>query len=78
VRTVSRKTSSPPHQAIAPSERRTGVDRRKADSGPPKGMRERRISLEPRKPEVQEVDLSASDWAAFDAMAPTPPKNPAG
>ena len=39
-------------------------------------MRDRRISVEPRKPEVQELDLTPSDWAAFDT--PEPKKPPAG
>lgn len=52
------------------NDRRTGVDRRRADVGPPKGMRDRRVSVEPRMPEVKELDLSPSDWAAFDAVPP--------
>ena len=66
-------SASPPK-----SDRRSGADRRQADQGPPKGMRDRRTSLEPRKPEVQELDLTASDWAALDTpTAPQPKKPPA-
>lgn len=66
------------HSARPPAtgDRRTGADRRKADQGPPKGTRERRVSVEPRKPEVQELDLSASDWAALDSVLPPDPKKP--
>ena len=39
-------------------------------------MRDRRVSVEPRMPEVKEVDLSPSDWAAFDAVAPLQQKKP--
>jgi hypothetical protein len=67
---VSSKTPSPPRRTSAGADRRSGIDRRKADQGPPKGKRERRISVEPRKPDVQEVDLSPSDWAAFEATVP--------
>lgn len=55
-------------------DRRTGADRRKADNGPPKGVRERRVQLEPRKPEVQEVEISPSDWASLTQQPPPPPK----
>jgi hypothetical protein len=56
-------------------ERRTGVDRRQANVGAPNGM-ERRVGQEPRRVEVQEVDLSASDWAAFETGTPLRPKQP--
>jgi hypothetical protein len=54
-------------------ERRSGMDRRKINLGPPAGMRERRVSLESRKPLVEEVSLSASDWVRFDAAVPLQP-----
>lgn len=47
-------------------ERRTGKDRRQTDSGGPNGC-ERRKSVEPRKPEVVELDLSPSEWARLEA-----------
>jgi hypothetical protein len=56
-------------------ERRAGIDRRRVDLGPPNGI-ERRKGMEPRKPDVQEVDLTASDWANFDAQQPLKPKKP--
>jgi hypothetical protein len=46
-------------------ERRSGMDRRQKDVGGPNG-RERRTSLETRKPEVVELDLTPSEWAALD------------
>jgi len=48
----------------AEAERRAGEDRRKVDVGPP-GKADRRRSLEPRKPEVVELDMSDSDWTAL-------------
>lgn len=43
-------------------ERRSGRDRRKDSNGDYKGP-ERRRQLEPRKPQVQELDVSESEWA---------------
>lgn len=43
-------------------ERRSGQDRRKRDQPPPSGV-ERRRSIEARKPEVKEVELSETDWS---------------
>lgn len=43
-------------------ERRSGTDRRKADKGPPRGLRERRVNVEPRKPEVHDMDITPSEW----------------
>ena len=45
------------------SERRSGTDRRRADKGPP-GRVDRRRVVEPRKPEVAELDVSDSEWGA--------------
>ena len=53
-------------------DRRTGEDRRRVDNGPP-GKHERRRSLEPRKPEVVELDMSNSEWSAL-SDEPMPPK----
>jgi hypothetical protein len=55
-------------------DRRTGEDRRRVDNGPP-GKHERRRSLEPRKPEVVELDMSNSEWSAL-SDDPAPPKLP--
>jgi len=56
----------------AREERRTGDDRRRRDIGPP-GRHERRRGGEARKPEVVELDLSESEWAALsDATMPMP------
>ncbi|MEJ6004045.1 hypothetical protein WG899_00660 [Paucibacter sp. AS339] len=43
-------------------ERRQGKDRRQSDKELPKAL-ERRKGLEPRHPEVQELELSAEEWA---------------
>ncbi len=47
------------------SDRRSGADRRKADKGPPAG-RDRRVGMEPRKPEISEVEITPSEWAALE------------
>jgi hypothetical protein len=58
------------------NDRRSGVDRRKVDKGPPNGI-DRRKSIEPRKPEVQEVQISPSDWARLEESLVPPPAEPA-
>ena len=59
-------------------DRRTGADRRKVDKGPPAGVRDRRVHIEPRKPDVQEVEISPSDWASLTSLPPPLPKPPKG
>lgn len=56
----------------SPPERRSGVDRRKKDVGPPVG-RDRRVSIEPRKPDVQEIEMTPSEWASLAGHASPPP-----
>lgn len=53
---------------VTPSNRRSGEDRRRTDAGPP-GTRDRRRSLEPRKPDVIELDMSDSEWSALSGDA---------
>ncbi|MCW5664770.1 MAG: hypothetical protein KIT35_13110 [Piscinibacter sp.] len=43
-------------------DRRSGHDRRHRDNGPPDGH-DRRTGLEPRQPEVHEMELTPSQWA---------------
>jgi hypothetical protein len=50
-------------------DRRSGVDRRKADKGPPDG-RERRRGIEPRRPEVIEREPTPSEWATLKEIVP--------
>lgn len=59
------------------TDRRSGVDRRRVDKGPP-GRVERRRVVEPRKPEVAELNLTDSEWGALSEQAfPAPaPKKP--
>ena len=45
-------------------ERRNGEDRRQRDGEPP-GRHERRRGVESRQPEVIELDMSTSEWAAL-------------
>jgi len=52
-------------------DRRSGEDRRKVDVGPP-GKRERRRSLESRKPDVLELEMTPSEWGAL-GHEPQPP-----
>lgn len=59
--TQGKKTST----SAAAAERRSGRDRRKADKGSPQG-RERRVGMEPRKPEISEVEMSPTEWAALE------------
>jgi len=53
-----------PRQASPLAERRSGRDRRQRDALPP-GGRERRRNVEPRKPEVTELDFTDSQWDAL-------------
>lgn len=68
-----------PGPAAQPAaDRRSGKDRRRVDLRLP-GEHERRRSVEPRKPEVRELDLSESQWADLQAQATpkaVPKKNP--
>ena len=58
-------------------DRRAGTDRRNVDVPLPAGRRDRRRGLEARKPEVVEIDMSQSDWAALNALPlPAPKKKP--
>lgn len=66
---VHRPVQAAPSKA---TNRRAGADRRKVDKGPPRG-RERRVSLEPRKPDVIERELTPSEWAALQEQV-SPPK----
>jgi len=59
-------TSKPGQPA---SDRRTGRDRRVRDVEMPAG-RDRRRGVEPRKPEVAEIDPSDSLWASFEVDTP--------
>ena len=54
-------------------DRRSGKDRRIEDKGPP-GKLDRRRQLEARMPEVLELELSESDWAALTRGSAEPPK----
>jgi hypothetical protein len=54
-----------PGKHAAPGfDRRSGLDRRVEDKGPP-GKSDRRRMIEARKPEVVELELSDSDWATL-------------
>jgi hypothetical protein len=67
-------TRSPPDKTVAPGlDRRSGLDRRVQDKGPP-GKSDRRRLIEARKPEVVELELSDSDWAALTQSPPRPAK----
>lgn len=51
-----------------PTDRRSGQDRRQRDDSAPRGW-ERRRGVEPRRPEVQEIDLTPSQWDALHSDA---------
>lgn len=65
---MSSKSSPPTPNAAGPTERRSGQDRRRAESSGPPGGRERRRNVEPRKPDVAELDLSPSQWDALNEL----------
>jgi len=54
---VKAQGNSPPGS----NERRSGNDRRRRESAPPASW-ERRRAIEPRKPEVAELEMTASQW----------------
>jgi hypothetical protein len=60
--------------AAQPTDRRAGKDRRSAEVGPP-GKRDRRTALEARKPQVIELEMSPSEWAAFTDLPLAPGKS---
>lgn len=69
-------TSGRPAGKPAPGtrpERRSGTDRRKKEGKAPHG--ERRRAVEPRKPEIIELELSADEWAALH-LAHDPDRRP--
>jgi hypothetical protein len=53
-----------PTSPARPSDRRSGRDRRQQDIPPPRGW-ERRRRVEPRRPEVVELELTPSQWDAL-------------
>ena len=53
--------------------RRADANRRHLDIALPAGQRDRRRGLEARKPEVIEIDMSASEWDALSDL-PAPKK----
>jgi hypothetical protein len=61
--------------ASGAGDRRAGKDRRQIESGPP-GGRERRRNVEPRKPEVEEIDLTLSQWDALNELPPVVKRPP--
>ena len=63
--------ASPPRKPTT-AERRSGGDRRKVDKLPP-GKLDRRRSVDSRKPEVVELDMSNSEWTAL-TQVPQAPK----
>ena len=58
-----------------PSERRSGDDRRRIEGTPP-GKHDRRRGLEPRLPEVVELDMTNSEWMSLSDDPAPPPKGP--
>jgi len=58
-----------------PSERRSGDDRRRIEGAPP-GKHDRRRGLEPRLPEVVELDMTNSEWMSLgdDPLPKGPPR----
>ncbi|MGK2900973.1 MAG: hypothetical protein ACSLE9_20175 [Burkholderiaceae bacterium] len=69
---MAKFTATPPTQV---PERRSGEDRRRLDGRPP-GKHERRRGLEPRGPEVVELEMSSSEWMTLSDAPDAPPKGP--
>jgi hypothetical protein len=65
-----------PKPAPPATDRRAGADRRHVDVPLPAGKRDRRRALEARRPDVVEIDMSQSEWAALSDLPapPVPPK----
>lgn len=54
-------------------ERRDADDRRQEEFGPPQGWRDRRRRTERRIPEIDEFEVSESEWQAyFGSLRQTP------
>ena len=64
----SKSSTNPPPPGR--NDRRSGVDRRKADVEYP--GKDRRRGVESRKPEVVELDMSNSEWTALNQDPSTP------
>ena len=73
--TLSSAVAPPDLPAAPPVERRAGKDRREAEIGPP-SRHERRTTLEARRPQVIELEMSPSEWAMFGD--PPPPVGASG
>ncbi|GAA4420131.1 hypothetical protein [Acidovorax lacteus] len=58
-------------------DRRSGQDRRQAELGPP-GSNERRTTIEPRQPEMVEIEVTEEELRAlgFEPSAPSQPTQP--
>lgn len=54
-------------------DRRSGKDRRQGEGSPPPGKADRRRGLEPRQPDVIELELSDSEWTALGQAIPPQP-----
>jgi hypothetical protein len=52
-------------------ERRSGADRRSVDIDRP-GKKDRRRAVDPRKPDVVELEMTNSEWTALN-QSPAPP-----
>ena len=58
-------------------KKRTGLDRRKRDIGPPAGWKERRRTPERRLPEVEEISIEEFK-RLMQSNVPSTPEQPAG
>ena len=56
-------------RTVRSTDRRSGKDRRKADVLRP-GLRDRRRTVESRRPDVSEIEMSSSEW---DSLKEEPP-----
>ena len=72
-RAAIRTPDTMPRKPVDPhppqGDRRSGADRRKVDIAPP-GRIDRRRSIDARRPDVVELDMSNSEWSALDVARP--------
>ncbi len=65
------KSTPPADERKATTDRRSGADRRQQDVGPAASY-ERRNTVEPRQPEVAELELSPEEMQAMGFKPPPP------
>ncbi|MBH9579214.1 hypothetical protein [Inhella proteolytica] len=60
--TPAPRSGARPAAGAFSQERRSGSDRRQRDEGPPRGLRERRVHMEARRPQVEELEMTLEEF----------------